>query len=70
MSAGDRLIAMDDATDVIHKALAARDAARDAERDEAVAELVAAAKQIKGRWPTISNRYGLTAALAKLEPKP
>jgi hypothetical protein len=55
-----------DTVNVIRTFLAARDAERDAE----VAKLVKAAKRIKEGWPTISNRYSLTAALAKLEPKP
>jgi hypothetical protein len=43
---------------------------RDAERDAEVAALIKAAKRLKARWPTYSDLYGLTAALAKLERKP
>jgi ketopantoate reductase len=43
---------------------------RDTERDEAVAELVECAKRHRVAWPTKSDIYGLSAALAKLERKP
>ena len=70
MSAGDQLIAMDDAAEVIHKALAKRDAERDAD----VAELVKAASYARiclknGGYHNEWTR-NLDAALAKLERKP
>jgi hypothetical protein len=77
MAAGDRLIAMDDATDVIHKALAARDAERDAEVALAVEALSGAVAVIEGtlyelRLSTraVEQIEFARAALAKLERKP
>jgi hypothetical protein len=45
-------------------------ATRDAERDADMAELVESAKRHRAAWPSHSDIYGLSAALAKLERKP